>query len=403
MAESSTNTTVAQGNRPSLDRWLRFDAQTDTAYESLHGAERVAHLQTTIIIGLILYNMFNFTGIVLMPDIIWEAVAMRVLLVTPFSIGLVFLVARVGPKLRELCVTFGMINAFAIPVFLFWLTDHPLGSYTFAEFGLTLVFGNMLLALRFRHAVVFTGAAVLITMIALMAKTSLDPALTTAFTLQAFTAGCFTIYGNYLIEKRRCTDFATAHEAQMRADIAENSTQELTELSKTDALTRLPNRRHLDETLQDWLNSESNVAVMMIDIDHFKLFNDTLGHPEGDACLRKVAGAFLTATRQPDTFCARFGGEEFTIVVRDFVELDLARLANRIVRAVADLGIRHPGRNDGVDVVTISVGLTVKPFGVGADKTVILSEADEALYTAKRGGRNGYAIYRPRAVGQKSG
>lgn len=375
-----------------LDMWLSFDKDTNAQYELENGTARAAHLRHTILIGLILYNMYNFTGLLLMPDILWQSVVLRVLVVTPFSFGLAYLVFHVGAEIREWLVTFGALNAYAIPVFMFWLSDHPLGSYSFGEFGLTLVFGNMLLALRFRKAIVFTSGAFAITLLGLMMHATLDPVLLKAFVLQSVTACVFTLYGNYLIEKRRCTDYVIARTALLRASRAEHSEQQLSELSRTDALTGLPNRRYLDETLEQWLDKATSLTVLMIDIDHFKLYNDSLGHPAGDDCLRQVAQAFLKETKQANCFCARFGGEEFTVVLKDFDELEAARLAKRLVDTTEALQIPHPGRHDGIGVVTISIGLTLRPAGQTCSKEIVLSDADTALYRAKRNGRNGYVI-----------
>ncbi len=392
MTRSETTGSAGDHNVATLGRWLSFDQDTNAQYELENGAARAAHLRHTILIGLILYNMYNFTGLLLMPDIIWQSVVMRVVVVTPLSLGLAYLVFFVRAEIREWLVTIGAVNAYAIPVFLFWLSDHPLGTYSFGEFGLSLVFGNMLLALRFRQAVVFTSCAFVITMSGLIMHRTLDPALLQAFTLQAFTASAFTLYGNYLIEKRRCTDYVTARTALLRANKAEHTQRQLTQLSRTDALTDLPNRRYLDETLDQWLGQPGAVAVLMIDIDHFKLYNDALGHPAGDDCLRQVAKTFLTETAQPNGFCARFGGEEFTVAFRNIDELEAARLAKRLVHAVAALQIVHPGRHDGIGVVTISIGLTVTHAGQRSSKESVLGDADAALYRAKQNGRNGYAI-----------
>lgn len=386
---------IEQRAAVSLSWWLAFDSETDAQYELENGAARATHLSRTILIGLLLYNMYNFTGLLLMPDIVWQSIVLRLMVVTPSSIGLAYLVFHLSALMREWLVTFGVVNAYAIPVFLFWLSDHPLAAFSFGEFGLTLVFGNMLLALRFRQAIVFTFCAFGITTLGLAMHPTLDPVLLSAFFLQAFTACVFTLYGNYLIEKRRCTDYVRARTALLRAAKAEESQQHLTELSRTDALTGLPNRRYLDETLEGWSNGASSVAVLMIDIDHFKLYNDTLGHPAGDDCLRQVAEAFLKHATPQRSFCARFGGEEFTFAVRDVDELEAARLARGLIDATLALEIMHPGRHDGIGIVTVSIGLTITLEGQVWNKDLVLRDADTALYRAKRNGRNCYVIGKP--------
>jgi len=219
------------------------------------------------------------------------------------------------------------VSAYLIPVFLFWLTDAPLGAFTFGEFSLTLIFGNMLLPLRFRHAVMFTAAAFVITGAAILAKSDLEATLRFAFAVQLMTACVFSLYANYRIERRRCEDYLSELGARLEAEAAEAARKQFQDLSRTDTLTGLPNRRFLDERMKDWFADDRPAAVMMIDIDHFKLFNDMLGHPAGDDCLRSVGAVFAAVASGADLICARFGGEEFTLAVRDAGELEAARLA----------------------------------------------------------------------------
>ncbi|KQT88865.1 hypothetical protein ASG59_14895 [Methylobacterium sp. Leaf466] len=371
-----------------LDRWLRFEPKLEERYEAEHGAERVASLRHAIYVGLILYNAYNLTSIVLLPDILWLSVTARVFLVTPVSLGLAWLLGRVSPAQREWLVLNGIVNAFVLPVFLFWLTAAPLGNYTFGEFSLTLVFGNMLLALRFRHAAMFTVAAFAVVVVALAAKADLDPALRAAFVVQIATACIFSLYANYRIERRRCLDYLRTVRAVLKAEQADANRQKFQDLSRTDALTGLPNRRFLDERLGEWFADHRPAALMMIDIDHFKLFNDALGHPRGDECLLSVGTVIASAADGPDRVCARYGGEEFTLVVRDVTEIEALRIADGLVQAIAALGIAHPGRRDGARFVTASIGVAVKPAGGSASQGDVIAQADRALYDAKRQGRN---------------
>ncbi len=367
---------------------MRFDAETDLRYEQEHGEARAAYLRKTIYAGLLIYNAYILSNLVLVPDMIWDSIAIRVFLITPFSLGLAFLVGRVSAPVREWLVALGMLNAHALPTYLFWSTTTPLGTHTFGDLNLMLVYGTMLLALRFRQAVFFVGGAFVLTYAAILTKPDLETMLDIAFMIQFAAACVFVLYGNWLIERRRCVDYVTALTATRRAEQAESSSQELQEISKTDALTGLPNRRYLDEKLEEWFAGHHAMAIMMIDIDHFKLFNDTLGHPAGDDCLRQIGRVFANLANRPEVFCARFGGEEFTVAVRGSGELDAARLAFDIVKSIEALGIEHPGRNDGIGVVTASVGVAMKPWGFSATKSMLLSQADGALYRAKRRGRN---------------
>ena len=377
---------------PSLGAWLRFDHKTRLRYEAEHGTERVAALRAAILIGLFLYNAYNLTSIVLLPDILGLSVGLRLLLVTPISIALAWSLDRLPSHLREPLVLGAVMGAYLIPVFLFWLTNASFGAFTFGEFSLTLIFGNMLLALRFRHAVLFTCWAFAITAIAILTKPSLDPMLRFAFMVQLATACLFSLYANYRTERRRCLDYLSSLKARLDAEAAEAARKQFQDLSRTDALTGLPNRRLLSERMDEWFDQEGRVAVLMIDIDHFKLFNDMLGHPAGDDCLRDVAAVFAQVSKGTDMVCARFGGEEFTLAVKDAGDLAAARLARHILQAVERLAIVHPGRSDGVGVVTVSVGVAFKPAGNSASQADIFEAADRALYEAKRRGRNCFVL-----------
>lgn len=160
-----------------------------------------------------------------------------------------------------------------------------------------------------------------------------------------------------------------------------------------DGLTGIHNRRYFDEQLEKELarnlRTDHPLSVIMMDIDHFKEFNDHYGHGAGDKCLEKVARALSGALSRPgDTLC-RYGGEEFVALLPDS-DADGARVvADRLRKAVEALSITHE-YSGAHRVVTLSLGIAaIEPAGQqksGAE--ALLTRADEALYTAKRAGRN---------------
>jgi diguanylate cyclase (GGDEF)-like protein len=182
--------------------------------------------------------------------------------------------------------------------------------------------------------------------------------------------------------------------ASLERKVAER-TEELAEanvrlelLAVTDPLTGLPNRRRLSDVLDaEWLRglrTREPIGLAMIDIDHFKKYNDHYGHQCGDECLRLVARAIQGSVRLTD-LAARYGGEEFCVVM-PATDSDGARLvAERVRQAVADLCEPHIGADTGI--VTVSVGVTVAVPTVGRPDQLI-KVADQALYEAKRDGRD---------------
>jgi diguanylate cyclase (GGDEF)-like protein len=169
-----------------------------------------------------------------------------------------------------------------------------------------------------------------------------------------------------------------------RAKELRNVNRKLASLASTDGLTGLPNRRAFDQFLRQH-EAEANIAILMIDVDHFKLFNDSFGHLEGDECLRKIATAIDTVVRNANGFAARYGGEEFAAVLPKTSEQTAAAVACAIHASMARLAIAHPAV--ALQVVTLSIGLAHKIDEV-TDAWEVVRDSDIALYKAKRLGRN---------------
>jgi diguanylate cyclase (GGDEF)-like protein len=166
-------------------------------------------------------------------------------------------------------------------------------------------------------------------------------------------------------------------------------------LSQTDALTGAANRRSLFARLEAELERserfEHATGVAFVDVDHFKRFNDTLGHPAGDEVLRRVAAVLGQAVRKVD-LVARHGGEEFGVVLAGADRAAALAAAEKLRAAVEAAGIGHPASDLGR--VTISVGVAVYPDD-GRDLASIVDAADAALYAAKRAGRNAVLAHAP--------
>lgn len=192
---------------------------------------------------------------------------------------------------------------------------------------------------------------------------------------------------------------ATARQRKALEQELIRANRRLTTLSEMDSLTELPNRRKFDKVLErEFRRTRRNrpsMALMMIDVDHFKDFNDLYGHPAGDECLRAVAEALRGTVQRSGDLVTRYGGEEFAAVLTDTDEAGAIEMAARMLGAVRALGYAHAGSPEGI--VTVSVGLTT--FSLEADGQPptpqhLLRAADRALYAAKKAGRNRLATGR---------
>lgn len=175
-------------------------------------------------------------------------------------------------------------------------------------------------------------------------------------------------------------------DARLKLDLR-RANAALERLSATDALTGVFNRRYLDVLIEQEPTSlvpSLGQSVLMIDVDHFKLFNDHGGHAAGDRCLQQIVTAIRRNLRSCDVV-VRYGGEEFAVVLPGLEEAELHQTAERLCRAVSELKIPHPGLGE-AGVVTISVGIApAVPAETLADA---IQRADQSLYRAKRSGRN---------------
>ncbi|MBF0345340.1 MAG: GGDEF domain-containing protein [Nitrospirae bacterium] len=169
------------------------------------------------------------------------------------------------------------------------------------------------------------------------------------------------------------------------------ATDKLSVLCKIDQLTGIANRRCFEDTYNvQWKRSVRNrtqLALIVIDIDYFKQYNDTYGHSKGDICLQKVAQAIQQTLKRPDDFLARYGGEEFVVVLPTTDENGALLIAESIRDSIEALSIPH--RMSKVsNHLTISMGVCVMTASLVDYKDVHFQRADEALYQAKNEGRN---------------
>jgi diguanylate cyclase (GGDEF)-like protein/PAS domain S-box-containing protein len=166
----------------------------------------------------------------------------------------------------------------------------------------------------------------------------------------------------------------------------------LTARAASDGLTGLANRRHFDERLRDeWARAKRDgmpLSLLMIDVDHFKKFNDQYGHQAGDACLRSLAQVLAKEARRPADLAARYGGEEFALLLPGADAEGCALIGERVRDALQRLGMPH-AVNPPSKLVTVSLGgATNLPGGIATDCTSLVEAADRALYAAKDGGRD---------------
>ncbi|MBL8518901.1 MAG: diguanylate cyclase [Betaproteobacteria bacterium] len=213
------------------------------------------------------------------------------------------------------------------------------------------------------------------------------------FIALALLGAAFALFGLYRLRTRQ---LQRRHD-EMEQLVAEKTealrlaNEHLSRLSFIDALTGLANRRRMDETLEtEWRRAERAglpLAIVMADIDYFKAYNDSLGHPVGDKCLIKVAEVIATAAGRAGDLAARYGGEEFVVLMPGADHAAATAFAERVRAACEASAIPHPASPAG-KFVTVSLGVAAVKPSAGSSVAEVMALADAALYRAKQDGRN---------------
>lgn len=282
----------------------------------------------------------------------------------------------------------GMVVAVAFGSFtrLSMLTLHPDLSYMWPTMMIGIVFVIYLyLPLRFTTAVVLAFAVSIAapTWWLLAQGASLPPD-------QFYRGLIWLLFSNAL-------GFTAANSLQrsQRAQYAQSLV--LKELLSTDAMTGIGNRRRFDDTLdREWRRcsrSAQPLSLLMIDVDHFKAYNDHSGHVQGDECLRLVARLLVENVGRPGDLVARYGGEEFVCLLPEIGENGARAVAAKLAAAVAEADILHPalapeGR------LTISIGVATADDLAEWQPAALVALADKLMYEAKRAGRDQMAVGR---------
>lgn len=175
-----------------------------------------------------------------------------------------------------------------------------------------------------------------------------------------------------------------------------NLSSKLEVASQIDVLTGLYNRRYFNEAYhKEWKNAlrnQNNMALIMIDIDYFKKYNDTYGHMQGDECLAAIANEIKQTVKRPRDVAARFGGEEFMVLLPETNREGAGFIAEKLLSGIRRLNMEHIG-SPVHKIVTVSIGVAVviPDESINMDNFLIMT--DSALYTAKNEGRNCYRFY----------
>lgn len=366
--------------------WKRghaFPPAIEAFYEERTASHRNRNFRMVILPALLIYNAFLIADYFLVPETFVLSVILHFCVVTPIILAAAFLYPRVQTAWVRDAVAAAVPLSMILQIMTVFLVDAGAAAEHYQYLAIpVIIYMNLNQRSGYRAALVSTIALVVAYLAFLWAApTSLVAQM--VGTGLGVSAGFLSLMANRRMDHDMRRAFLLRVQERLQRENAE-------QVAKIDALTGLPNRRALEEEVKRvWTGQEDGdvvVAVIMVDIDCFKLFNDRYGHAAGDTCLKRIANILASEVFAAGLLAVRMGGEEFILFLPG-KSLSAAReLAERVRRRIEDLGIPHED-SDVARNVTASFGVCAGPVSVHSFDELV-NGADAALYAAKRSGRN---------------
>ena len=369
--------------------WLRFPAQLESLYSQQHNLEAATAFRYRSLFILFLYLLLS-TGIYsLMPE---EDLPRWIAFYG--WVGVIIVGAGVLSRAPGLDRWFflyagaGSLLAVAISVAITGIVRHDVaGQLTQVAIMYAVIIIYGIVGLSMRSAMVAGwGGGILGTLLAHWFGGGVDWDVAHRTYTGASLLGMLICY---LIEHGHRRDYLQSRLLTLTQQRTAMYAEQVERLSRMDPLTGLANRRQLDDGFATlWRQSSRDqrpVAALMVDVDHFKSYNDLFGHLQGDECLRSIAAAVAAGASRPLDLAVRYGGEEFLLILADTDMRGAEQVAGRVREAVAKLAIP---RSDQRGHITVSIGVASRVPDLSLSFDALLQQADAALYEAKAQGRD---------------
>jgi diguanylate cyclase (GGDEF)-like protein len=379
--------------------WMRFPPGLEEQFLRDVAQRRLHYAMLCGWLSLLVFNGFLLVDYLMVPDVLPLALQVRLLVFTP--IGLAILLAgtfapgwvlrHFSPLMIESMVMLSGVGAAASLAYILAASHSAMSQYYHVGLAVVVIYGNLVQRLRFWYAVVFSLSVYAIHVGGILMVDAFNPRLVAPMVTMVGATAIFTLMATYAMERDERRQYLLSLRRKLVLDDLGDVRERLQRLSRVDGLTGVYNRRHFDGYFQQvWQRAQhgrEDVAVIMVDVDHFKDYNDHYGHLMGDHCLIQIALTMQDGLRRPGDIVARFGGEEF-VAVLPHASAEMAQaVAERLRQAVERLHLPHKASSTGQSV-TISVGVGHAVPKSGDSSAALLALADAALYEAKRAGRN---------------
>ncbi|MBV1921553.1 MAG: GGDEF domain-containing protein [Pseudomonadales bacterium] len=370
---------------------LRFNDALEVRYKRIYARRDRRYVRALLLVLLISYVLYGACDWYLLGDGVAPVWAIRYFVGAPIlALLLFFSKARWVERFLQVFIVAGIFTLVITTLLMVGLVGGE-SVHLYLSSLLAIIMGGLTTTrIQFNYAAFTASLYMLFASIVLLPMAQINP-LIMYYLILNFAAELLCLLAVFTYEKMIRREFLQKILIQRKNHELRKANEKLKTLVDNDALTNIANRRYFDQILeQEWRRAKRrgySLAMLMVDIDYFKAFNDSLGHLEGDRCIQQVAQGLEELVRRPGDLVARYGGEEFAIILPALNVDEAEQLAQAVCDVIQGLEIAHPNSSV-ASVVTVSVGAAAIVPTTGFSKRDLIAMADEALYLAKSQGRN---------------
>lgn len=374
---------------------LRFPDLLEIEFQQDYCQRYRTHMQLAMLLGILALLGSGLVDPFWQAEVAAQVWQIRLLMVLPMFGLLLLARTSLGERYMQLFTTLSGCIAVCGLVGISIHSIEPFNHYYSGAITIVMLVVFVLSRLQFHWGVIAAPIMLIILSVGLLVFKDASFMLWTINFFVAVTSAIFALVGTFLIERSLRQNYLQSRLLNFEKLGLEESNLRLQYLNAIDGLTQIANRRSLDMTLStEWQRAyrkNEPLGLVMIDVDHFKLFNDTYGHQAGDECLRGVADTLKGFARRPGDLVARYGGEEFVLILTNATTEQAAAVAERVRDKIVELAIPHQHSSHGN--VTASFGVaSIVPSSTQQGPEALLLAADQALYHAKDNGRNRVSV-----------
>ena len=377
---------------------LRFNEELEREFQQDYERRYFAHMQIAGIIGLVVFLASGILDVIWMTEMAGRTWFIRLVAGIPMSVLLLLsfwkkFKQRIGEHYMQLFICIVAASAVGGLVAISLNSREPYNYYYYNAVTVAMIIVFVLSRIQFKWGVISAIIMLFSLNVGLIGfgPTSNNLSIVVITNFVFIGSATSALIGTFLIERSLRQNYLQSRLLSVENRDLEESNLTLQYLSAIDGLTQIANRRSLDRSLAiEWQRARRKrepVGFIMADIDHFKMFNDTYGHQAGDECLRIVASLIKDHARRPGDLAARYGGEEFALVLTNSSAEQARIIAEQVRKKIMETTIKY--KKSVSTNITASLGVASRVPGIGqANPDALILEADQAMYRAKRSGRN---------------